>query len=285
MVDKNYEFVIKGEDFSDIVDMEGFQYTLTSFSAKTATGQDKTGYFNLPILGERVQLAFRMVQYVPVARYKRFVTALEMGTKGQREITVTYDDPAFGVISHKFYCTNVNWLKYKLPNPPHNYVKDVSIQMASSYFLKYPVATDTPKLPIITNPDSNYRFRINGKEFNDFVDIDGYRGQLIDQSLESETGLTLDGKFHLPIIGSRTQMEINAPMYVEVGRFRQIVKELGFGKTGQRSHKVEYFDEVMGNRNVDFYCTSITGTRVKLPDYPYHYMKDVRFQQAMKQFF
>lgn len=282
-IDKQYEVMIGGSDFSDIISMDnGVQYTIQSFSSQSATGQDTDGRFYAPILGERVQLVFTCPPYIKKSRFKQLVTALEMGSKGQREISVTYDDLLFGVITRNFYCTNVPWIKERLPEKDGDYISEVKIQLASTSFMKARVV-DVPMI----NPAQSmqqYLFKINGYEFSDVIAINGFSGNSFDQSLESQTGLTLDGKFHIPIIGSRSMIEIKAIEYMDVNRFRQLGKQLGFGKTGERSHMLEYVDEVHGRINVKFYCTQITGYRQKLPTYPYHFVKDVKFQQTMKQF-
>lgn len=286
MADAQYRVYISGQDFSDIISMdEGYRWTVNSFSAESSVGQDTNGRFHVPILGERVQLVFTMPPYITKQRFSELVTALKMGRKGQREVTVTYDDLLFGQITHSFYCTNIPWLKSKLPNYPYHYGADISIQLTSTRFIGKQVVNDSPKIAPVFNTDKEFEFKINGLEFNDIIGIDGFHGQGIEQSLESQTGLTLDGKFHLPIIGSRSQVAIDSPMYIEVGRFRQLGKALGFGKLGERSHTLKYNDMVYGPTTQTFYCTEISGERVKLPNYPYHYVKDVKFQQAMKQFF
>ena len=285
MVDTNYRVLIDNEDFSDIIAIDGYHYVINSFSAESATGQDTTGKFHIPILGERVQLTFDCPPYITSKRLKEFTQALKMGSKGQREVLIKYDDALFGEITHSFYCTNIPWIKQKLPNNPNDYVKDVKIQLTVTRFMNRQVVNDTYKVPLPQNTDPNFTFKISGKEFNDIVSIDGYSGQYIEQSLESQTGLTLDGTFHLPIIGGRTQHEIKRIEYMEIGRFRQLGKELGFGKTGERQHNVTYVDEVKGATTQKFYCTQLEGTIEKLPNYPYHYIRNVKFQQAMKQFF
>lgn len=286
MTDEQYKVLIGGEDFSDIISMDGgLIWTLQSFSAEKSTGQDTTGRFTVPILGERVQLQFKCPPYITKARLTQLVNALQMGNKGERVIDITYNDIAFGQGNYKFYCTNVPWIKSKLPNYPNHYGKDISFQLASKELIKRNVVTDSPKIPPIFNTDPNYSFKINTQEFNDIIDIDGFKGQGIEQSLSSQTGLTLDGVFHIPIIGSRTQVVIDTVEYIEVGRFRQLAKALGFGKTGERSHNIQMIDMVYGSINEQFYCTEITAERVKLPHYPYHYVRGVKFQQAMKQFF
>lgn len=285
-IDTQYEVKVGSLDFSDIIAMEnGYQWTIISESAESATGQDTTGLFHIPVLGERVQLIFTAPEYVRVSRLKQFAQALKMGSKGQREVAVTYHDPLFGTITHNFYCTNIPMIKERLPDPPHEYASGVKIQLASTSFMKRQVLNDTPKKPIKTNPIAAYEFKLNGKEFNDVIAIDGFSTQYIEQSLESQTGQTLDGVFHIPIIGGRSQNAIKAIEYLEVGRFRQLGKELGFGKVGERSTSVTYDDVVHGRTTQPFYCTTITGYVQKLPDYPYHYIKDVTFQLAMKQFF
>ena len=285
MVDTQYKVLINGQDFSDIIALDdGYYWTINSYSAESTTGQDTNGKFHIRVLGERVQLVYTMPPYITKGRFQDLVIALEMGSKGQREITVNYDDPLFGVISHTFYCVNVPWLKEKLPDLK-DYVKDVQIQLASTRFMGRQVVTDTPAIPPIFNTDPNYEFKINGNEFNDVIGMSGFSGQMIDQSLESKTGLTLDGKFHIPVIGSRTQIETECIEYLEIGRFRQLGKALGFGKTGERFHDLTYVDEIMGKTTQRFYCTEISGYREKTPNFPYHYMRNVRFQQAMKQFF
>lgn len=285
MVDTQYKVLINGQDFSDIIALDdGYYWTINSYSAESTTGQDTNGKFHIKVLGERVQLIYTMPPYITKGRFQDLVIALEMGSKGQREITVNYDDPLFGVISHTFYCVNVPWLKEKLPDLK-DYVKDVQIQLASTRFMGRQVVAATPAIPPIFNTDPNYEFKINGNEFNDVIDMSGFFGQMIDQSLESKTGLTLDGKFHIPVIGSRTQIETNCIEYLEIGRFRQLGKALGFGKTGERFHDLTYVDEIMGKTTQRFYCTEISGYREKTPNFPYHYMRNVRFQQAMKQFF
>lgn len=286
MVDKQYEVIIGGQDFSDIISMDdGYKWKVNSFSAESSTGQDTNGNFHVPVLGERVQLIFTMPPYITKERFSELVTALKMGSKGQREVMITYDDLLFGEITQNFYCTNIPWLKAKLPGYPYHYGGDVSIQLTSTTFIGKQVVNDSPKLAPVFNNDTEFEFKINGLEFNDIISIDGFKGQGIEQSLESQTGLTLDGKFHLPIIGSRTQLAIDSPKFIEVGRFRQLGKALGFGKLGERSHTIKYKDMVYGSTTQKFYCTEISGVRVKLPNYPYHYVKDVKFQQAMKQFF
>lgn len=286
MVDSQYEVIISGEDFSDVISMDdGYFWRITSFSAESSTGQDTTGRMHVPILGERVQLIFRMPPYITKQRFSSLVKALKMGSKGQREVTIKYDDPLFGKISQNFYCTNVPWLKAKLPDYPHHYAGDVQIQLASTTFVRHSVLNDAPKLPIVQHVDNEYLFKINGVDFSDVIAIDGYKGQGIEQSLESQTGLNLDGTFDIPVIGSRSQIAIKGVEYLEVGRVRQLGKALGFGKTGERSHMVTYEDMVYGQTTQRFYCTEMSGYRVKLPNYPYHYIKDLEFQQAMKQFF
>lgn len=286
MADNEYKVIISGEDFSDVIRLDnGYKFTVSSFSAESSTGQLTNGNMRVPVLGERVQLVFNAPEYITKERLYQLVAALKMGTKGQREVTITYDDPLFGKMSHSFYCTNVPWIKEKLPNYPHHYASGVQIQLTSTRFVGKSVKTDTPKIPPVPTNDNEYKFIIGSEDFSDIIDIKGYQGQIIDQSLESKTGLRLNGMFDLPIIGSRTQLNIKAIEYMEVGRFRQLGKALGFGKTGERSHKVTYEDMVMGQTTQTFYCTQISGYREKLPNYPYHYMKDVTFQQAMKQFF
>lgn len=285
MIDSEYKVLIGTEDFSDIISMDGgMVWTLQSFSSETATGQDIDGFMRVPVLGERVQLAIKCPAYITKARLTSLVNALEMGSKGQRAISITYNDIAFGQGTYKFYCTNVPWIKNKLPDYPYHYGKDISFQLTSSEFIGKQVMIDSPKIAPIFNTEPDYSFKINGHQFNDIIDIDGFKGQGIEQSLSSQTGLTLDGVFHLPIIGSRTQVEVGGVEYIEVGRFRQLAKELGFGKTGERSHTVTMIDMVYGPINTKFYCTEISCERVKLPNYPYHYVRGVKFQQAMKQF-
>lgn len=282
MIDSKYKVIIEGEDFSDIIDMDNFGWTVIALSAESATGQDTSGKFHVPILGERVQLVFGLIEYVKASRITQLVNKLKIGTKGQREVKVTYDDPLFGLITHNFYCTNIPWIKERLPNPPYDYVSNVSIQLATTSFIKRRVVNETLGYTPKTNPLPMYTFKINGKEFNDVVDIKGFKGQSIEQSLDSKTGMATDGKFEIPIMGSRTQNEITCIEYIEEKRFRQLGKELGFGTTGERSHTSTYVDPVFGNKTQTYYCTTITGNRQKLPDYPYHYIKDVKFQQAMK---
>lgn len=286
LIDNQYQVKIGNQDFSDIIALDnGHQWTINSFSAELATGQTIDGKFRIPILGERVQLIYTCPSYISKERIYDLVDALELGTTGQREIEITYDDVLFGWITHNFYCVNIPWIKAKLPDYPHHYGKGIKFQLASSAFMKRQVIIDAPKLTPKFADDSEYQFKINTKDFSDIIAIEGFKGQYIDQSLESETGLTLDGKFHLPIIGGRSQVEIECIEYVEVGRIRQLGKELGFGKLGERSHTATYEDMVKGTITEKFYCTQLTGYRQKLPDYPYHYVKDVKFQQAMKQFF
>lgn len=286
MVDSQYTVLISGQDFSDVISMEeGYFWRVTSFSAEKSTGQDTNGNFHVPILGERVQLVFKAPPYITKQRLSQLVNALKMGSKGQREVTITYDDPLFGKISQNFYCTNVPWLKAKLPDYPHHYAGDVEIQLTTTTFVKRSVVNDSPKIPVKQKVDKEYLFKINGQDFSDVIAIDGYRGQGIEQSLESQTGLNLDGTFDIPVIGSRTQIGIKGVEYLEVGRVRQLGKALGFGKTGERSHTLTYEDMVYGQTTQKFYCTEMSGFRVKLPNYPYHYIKDLEFQQAMKQFF
>lgn len=285
-VDKQYKVIIGTSDFSDVISMDnGYEWTITSFSADSATGQDKNGNFHAPILGERVQLKFTAPEYITKKRLTDLVHALEFGKKGQRDIKVTYDDPLFGEITHTFYCTNLSRIKEKLPDYPYHYNSGVSIQMASTRYMNRAVVNDSPKIAPKFVSDIEYTFKLNGKNFNDIINIDGFKEQIIEQSLESKTGLMLDGRFEIPIEGSRLQNEIQVVEYLEIGRFRQLGKELGFGKKGERSHMVEQDGIIGGVANKRFYCTSISGTRVKLPDYPYHYMKDVKFQQAMKQYY
>ena len=115
MVDSQYKVLISGQDFSDVISMEeGYFWRVTSFSAEKSTGQDTNGNFHVPILGERVHLIFKAPPYITKQRLSQLVKALKMGSKGQREVTITYDDPLFGKISQNFYCTNVPWLKAKL---------------------------------------------------------------------------------------------------------------------------------------------------------------------------
>lgn len=285
MVDNEYKVTISGQDFSDLIALDdGFFWRINSFSAESSTGQLLNGDMRVPVLGERVQLVYKMPSYITQERLTDLVNALKIGTKGQREVTITYNDPLFGDVSHNFYCTNVPWIKEKLPNYPHHYASGVEIQLASTRFMKRSVVSDAPKLPIIGAKDAEYLFKLNGKDFSDVVAIDGFQGQSIDQSLESQTGLSLDGTFSLPIIGSRVQHNIKCIEYMEVGRFRQLGKELGFGKTGERQHTVTTKDMVFGQTTQNFYCTEISGYKVKLPNYPHHYMKGVTFQQAMKNF-
>lgn len=286
MVNSQYKVIISGQDFSDIISMDdGYFWRVTSFSAESSTGQDTKGRMHVPILGERVQLIFNAPPYITKQRLNQLVSALKMGSKGQREVKIQYDDPLFGEISHNFYCTNVPWLKAKLPDYPHHYAGDIQIQLASTTFIRRSVKNDAPKLPVVQHVDKEYLFKINGADFSDVIAIDGYKGQGIEQSLESQTGLNLDGTFDIPIIGSRTQIAVKGVEYLEVGRVRQLGKALGFGKTGERSHMVTYEDMVYGQTTQRFYCTEMSGYRVKLPNYPYHYIKDLEFQQAMKQFF
>lgn len=286
MAGKEHTVKIDGKDFSDVIALDdGYQWTVTSFSAESATGQDIDGKFHVPILGERVQLVFTAPSYITKERLLDLADALKMGTTGQREITIAYDDPLFGEITHNFYCTNLPWLKAKLPDYPYHYGADVKIQLASTSFMKKQVVDDAPVFAPVFITDPDYQFKINDNEFNDVIDIAGFKGQLIEQSLESKTGLTLDGVFHIPIIGGRTQLDIDGVEYIEVGRFRQLGKALGFGKTGERSHMVTYVDMVYGLKTEKFYCTQLTGYREKTPNYPYFYIKGAKFQQAMKQFF
>lgn len=285
-IDTQYTVKVGSLDFSDIIAMEnGYQWTIIAESAESATGQDTTGVFHIPVLGERVQLIFTAPEYVKVSRLKEFAQALKMGSKGQREVAVTYHDPLFGTITHNFYCTNIPYIKERLPNPPHEYASGVKIQLASTSFMKRKVLETPLLVPVKTNPIAAYEFKLNGKEFNDVIAIDGFSSQYIEQSLESQTGQTLDGKFHIPIIGGRTQNAITAIEYLEASRFRQLAKELKFGTVGERVTNVTYNDLIHGRTTQPFYCTTITGYVQKLPKYPYHYIKDVTFQLAMKQFF
>lgn len=281
-----YRVLINSQDFSDVIALDnGYFWSVTSHSAQSSTGQDTTGAFHIPVLGERVQLVFTAPSYITKERMTAFVAALEMGTKGQRDVAITYHDPLFGEITHDFYCTNVPWLKERLPDYPHNYISGVKVQLASTRFMGRQVVTDSPKIPPIFNLEPQYEYKINGAEFNDIIAINGFKGQIIEQSLESQTGLTLDGRFHLPIIGSRAQHEIEAVEYLEVGRFRQLGKALGFGKTGERVANITYVDEIFGKTTQPFYCTEISGHVEKTPDYPHHYIRGVKFQVAMKKFF
>lgn len=285
MVDIEYQVKIGAQDFSDVIAMDdGFFWRINSFSAESSTGQQLNGDMRVPILGELVQLVFKAPTYITQERLTSFVNALKMGTKGQRSITITYNDPLFGNISHDFYCTNIPWIREKLPNYPYHYASGVEIQLASVSFMKRSIVEDAPKLPINQVVDEEYLFKLNGKDFNDVVAINGFQGQVIEQSLESQTGRSLSGYMELPIIGSRVQHSITCIEYMEVGRFRQLAKELGFGKTGERKHTVTTKDMVFGQTTQNFYCTEISGYKVKLPNYPYHYMKGVTFQQAMKNF-
>lgn len=276
--------MISGEDFSDVIAMEdGYAWTVNSFSAESSTGQDTNGVFRVPVLGERVQLSIKCPPYITKTRLNQLVSALKMGSKGQREVRVSYDDPLFGQTTQNFYCTNIPWLKAKLPDYPYHYGEEVSFQLTSTSFVKQGIYASTvhPSAKV----DLEYLFKINGKEFSDVISINGFKGQIIEQSLESQTGLTLDGKFNIPVIGSRSMIEIDCVEYLEANRFKQLGKALGFGKTGERSHTLTYEDMVKGQTTQTFYCTEISGTKVKLPEAPYHYIKDVKFQQAMKSFF
>lgn len=285
-IDMEYQVKIGSLDFSDIIAMEdGYQWTVVAESAESATGQDTTGNFHIPVLGERVQLILVAPPYITATRLRQFISALKMGTKGQRELSITYTDPLYGLITESFYCTNIPWIKERLPDPPYDYVSDVRIQLATTNFIKRTVPTVTAKIPPFTYDNIAYEFKLNGIEFNDVVAIDGYNVQYIEQSLESQTGQTLDGKFHIPIIGGRSQIKIDAIEYVEINRFKQLGKQLGFGKLGQRSTQVTYDDMVKGKTTQPFYCTQLTGYIVKLPDFPYHYIKGLNFQLAMTKFF
>ena len=282
MIDSKYKVIIGGEDFSDIIDMDSWGWTVISISAESQTGQDTKGKFHIPVRGELVQLAFSLIEYVKTDRITSLVNRLKIGEKGQREVEVTYDDPLFGLLTHNFYCTNIPWIKERLPNPPYDYVSNVSIQLASTSFVRKRVVEETLGYTPKFNSDPMYTFKLNGKEFNDIVDLKGFKGQSIEQSLESLTGRSLSGDMELPILGSRVQNEINCIEYIEEKRFRQLGKELGFGRTGEREHTSTYVDPVFGSKTQTYYCTTISGSRQKLPDYPYHYIKDVKFQQAMK---
>ena len=283
-IDSNYKVMIGGSDFSDIVAMDdGYQFVVNSFSAEAATGQDTSGNFRVPVLGERVQLSIKCPPYIEKTRLNELVVALKMGTKGQREVAITYDDPLFGTLTRNFYCTNIGWIKSKLPNYPYHYGEDISFKLTSTTFVKAPITTTI--VNGVAADNAEYRLKINGIEFSDVISIDGFKGQIIEQSLESQTGLTLDGVFHIPIIGSRSMIEIDCVEYLEADRFKQLGKALGFGKTGERSHTLTYEDMIKGQTTQTFYCTEISGSKVKLPNAPYHYIKDVKFQQAMKNFF
>lgn len=282
-IDSKYNILIDGSDFSDIIALDdGYGWEVISLSAESATGQDTLGKFHIPILGERVKLTLRLIEYVPKQRFIQLVSKLKIGSKGQRDVAITYDDPLFGLITRNFYCTNIPWIKEKIPSPPYHYLTGITIQLQSTTYINKAVVNETLGYTPQFNTDPEYEFKINGKEFNDVVNIKGFQGQIIEQSLESLTGQTLDGRFHLPIMGSRTQNEMACVEFLEEKRFRQLGKELGFGLTGERSHTSTYVDPVLGKGTRTFYCTTISGTRYKTPDYPYHYIKGVKFQQAMK---
>ena len=112
MAGNEYKVIISGQDFSDVIRLDnGYKFTVSSFSAESSTGQLTNGNMRVPVLGERVQLVFNAPEYITKERLYQLVAALKMGTKGQREVTITYDDPLFGEMSHSFYCTNVPWIK------------------------------------------------------------------------------------------------------------------------------------------------------------------------------
>ena len=95
---------------------------------------------------------------------------------------------------------------------------------------------DSPKIKffLIFNLEPQYEYKINGgQEFNDIIAINGFpKDKLLKQSSESQTGpLTSMGRFHLPIINNAPHnTKLKAVEYLEVGRFRQLGKALGFGK-------------------------------------------------------
>lgn len=287
MPDTQYQVLIGGDDFSDCISMEeGYNWTCIAMSADSATGQITSGDFFCPILGERVQLAFKAPEVITKTRLYQLADALNFGTTGQRESLVTYDDPLFGKITQGFYCTNIPWIKKKLPNAPYHYGKGITWQLASTSFIGKPVAQGS----LATNPvyakDKEYKILINGNDFSDCFSIDdGYKGQIISQSLESQTGMSLDGKFSIPIIGERTQLDMKAITALEVDRFRMLGKALQFGTTGERTHTVAYEDMIHGQTTQNFYCTQLQGHRKKYPKHPYHYMEKVSFTMAMKSFY
>jgi hypothetical protein len=285
MPDKEYQVIIGNTDFSDCVAMEGgYSWQVIAMSAESATGQDLQGRFHIPVLGERVQLAFTAPTVIPKARLYALAEALEFATTGQRACSVSYDDPCFGQITQEFYCTNIPWIKRKLPSG--HYGEGVTFQLASTSFIKKPVAAGHAATSPQFAPDSEYKILIGGQDFSDCISMDeGFKGQIIAQSLQSQTGMLLDGKFEIPIIGERSQIEVKCITAIEVPRFRQLCAALQFGTTGERAHSVTYEDMVRGQTTQNYYCTNIKGERMKLPEAPYHYMTNVSFTMAMKQFF
>jgi hypothetical protein len=278
-----YSIIINGDDFSDCIGMDSYSWQISSFSAQTETGQDVSGAFHVPVLGERIQLAFEAPEALPKQRLYELAEALSFGKNGQRECTVNYNDPAYDMLSQTYYCTNLPWIKQRLPSG--DYVKGLTWQLTSTTFINASIAQGAPS----SNPDypegGSYRFFLGSEDFSDIISIDdGFKQSLIAQSLQSETGLLLSGDFLIPIIGERNGMEIKCTTVVEVPRFRMLCAALNFGKTGERSHECRWFDEARGEMQTQiFYCTSLKGTRKALPSGDY--MMDVSFQQAMKQFY
>lgn len=286
-VDTQYQVKIGNDDFSDCIAMEGgYGWTCIAMSSDSATGQTTDGRFNIPILGERVQLAFKAPEYITKQRLYDLASALDFGKNGQRSVKITYDDPLFGVITQGFYCTNIPWIKAKLPNAPYHYGKGITWQLASTSFIGKPVAPGSLATHPVYAKDKEYKILISGIDFSDCFSIDdGFKGQVIAQSLESQTGLSLDGHFSIPIIGERTQLDMTAITALEVGRFRMLGKALQFGTTGERTHTVAFEDMIRGQTTQNFYCTQLKGERKKYPNAPYHYMENVSFTMAMKNFY
>jgi len=283
LVDIQERVNINGFDASECIDWSSWNWTCIAMSAESATGQDIDGTMHVPVLGERIQLQFNAPALLSKSKLFDLVSALEMGSTGQRDISIAYDDPLFGQTGDmQFYCTNIQWLKLIDLND-NLWAKNVSFQLASTRYRNMPVASDSMPQPYQAQ-SFDHQIWINGQEFSDCISFDGYSGQYIEQSLESQTGQTLDGRFHIPIIGGRSQLNIAAPTLIRIPRFRQLATALGFGTTGERSCNITYVDYVKGQVTVPYYCTQLSGTRIKdLNDE--HWLKDVKFQIAMKRFF
>ncbi len=281
MANTPYSVIIQGQDFSDCIGMDGYVWTVQSYSAQTETGQDTSGQFHLPILGERIQLAFQAPEVIPTTRLYELAEALSFGQLGEREAIVTFDDPCFGEITHSLYCTNLPWIKRKLP-PNNHYAGEVTWQLTSKTFVNAPVASGAPNTDP-TATDAEYQIYIGDDQFSDIITMEsGFKLSRISQSLQSQTGLTLDGNFSLPIIGERSQIEISLIPAVPIPRFRSLCKQLGFGMTGERQHQVRFAD-IEGQTEQTFYCTAIKATRKALPSGDY--LQDASFQMAMKNFY
>lgn len=285
--DTQYQVKIGSDDFSDCIAMDnGYSWELIALSSQESTGQTTDGKFYLPILGERVQLAFTSPEYIEKDRLYELVEALKINSLGQRHAEIQYDDPAFGRITHGFYCANIPYVKWKLPKAPNHYAKGVTWQLATTSFMKKRVTDGMSATEPIFAEDDEYKFIIDGQDFSDCVSLDGSSFSHISQSLQSRTGMTLSGVFEIPIIGHRNQIQVKCIQALEIGRFRQLCKALGFGTTGERSCRITYYDYVRGGMTTqNFYCTQIKGNRQKLPKEPYHYMMGVSFQLAMKNFY